>query len=158
MSTTSELDHIERETTIAAPASRVWRLVMEPGWWINDGAVTEHHIEPDGPDRVIVHDPAYGAFAVERVEERPEEYVAFRWYSGASATRRTGPLTADTATLVEFFVTAEGPETTRLRVAETGFAHLDEDARERRQMFEDNASGWVEELAAARRHVEGGRA
>lgn len=150
-------DRIEREITIAAPRSHVWELVSEPGWWINDGAITAHEIEPDGPDRVIVHDPGHGRFVVAIVDQRPQEYAAFRWYSGPSAARRLGELVEDASTLVEFFVSSEGSDMTRLRVVESGFAHLDEEAQRRRMMFEENTAGWSIELLAISRHVEGVR-
>lgn len=155
MSTSTELpDRIERETVIGAPSARVWELITEPGWWINDGEITAHRIEPAGPDRVIVHDPIHGAFAVEKADERSGEYVAFRWYCGPSPERRIGDLTGTTSTLIEFFLTAVDSETTRLLVIESGFSSLDEDAIRRRQMVDENSAGWTEELAALRRHVE----
>lgn len=40
-------DRIERSIWIAADADRVWQLVSEPGWWVNDGRITEHRVEPD---------------------------------------------------------------------------------------------------------------
>lgn len=155
---TSSTDRIERETAIAAPPARVWELVTEPGWWINDGRLAEHRVEPDGPGRMIVHDPVHGAFAVRTVAERPQEYVAFRWYSGVSGARRRGALDAAASTLVEFHVTALTETTTRLRVVESGFDALDEDAAARRSMFEENSEGWAVELALARAGAEGGAA
>jgi uncharacterized protein YndB with AHSA1/START domain len=155
---TSSTDRIERETAIAASSTRVWGLVTEPGWWINDGRLTEHRLEPDGDGRVIVHDPVYGAFAVRTVSERPQEYVAFRWYSGADGARRRGALDATASTLVEFHLTAVSPTETRLRVVESGFDSLDEDAAARRAMLEENTEGWVVELALARVGAEGGAA
>ncbi|GAA1972103.1 SRPBCC family protein [Isoptericola halotolerans] len=149
-------DRIERETEIAAPRARVWELVTAPGWWINDGELTEHRIEPDGPGRVVVHDPVHGAFAVRTVAEDPQEYVAFRWYSGDSDARRRAALDAASSTLVEFHVTAVSAATTRLRVVESGFDALDEDASARRAMLDANTEGWVVELDLARSGAEGG--
>lgn len=158
MSSEIEFDRIDREIVIQAPTAQVWALVAEPGWWINQGAVIEHRLEADGPDRVIVHDPHVGTFAVTRVAEEPQNYVAFRWYSGASEPRRAGALADDTSTLVEFHVSAEGADSTRVHVVESGFAGLDEVAQQRRAMFDDNSTGWVEELTALRQHFEGARA
>ena len=156
--TTTSTDRIERETEIAAPRTRVWELVTEPGWWINDGELTEHRIEPDGVDRVLVHDPVHGAFAVRTVTERPQEYVAFRWYSGNGSGVRRGSLTAGASTLVEFHLTATSPTATRLRVVESGFDSLDEDASARRAMFDANTEGWSLELDLARHGAEAGAA
>ena len=53
--TTADHDRIEREITIDAPVDRVWTLVSEPGWYINDKQITEHRIETRG-EVTIVHD------------------------------------------------------------------------------------------------------
>ena len=42
--TDQELDRIERSIEIDASAEKVWSLLEQPGWWIN-----EHEIEPDTP-------------------------------------------------------------------------------------------------------------
>ncbi|RLV54903.1 ATPase [Aeromicrobium phragmitis] len=144
------LDRIEREIVIAASRHRVWELVSTPGWWINDGVVVAHRIEPRGDD-AVVHDPVHGAFAVRLVEARPQEYLAFRWYSGPDAERRL-QLTA--STLVEFFLADAAGGGVVLRVVESGFAALDEPARMRRRMVDDNTEGWGVELRAAQRHLE----
>lgn len=155
MSDDDQLDRIEREISIEASQERVWELVTEPGWWINDGAVTAHRVESIGDDSVLVHDPKHGAFAVQLVTEQPQKYVAFRWYSGPSADRRKGQLDPQFSTLIEFFIVTEAEGVTTLRVVESGFAGLDEDQRRRRMMFEENRIGWELELAAARNHLEG---
>lgn len=154
MSKRELFDRIEREISIQATQSRVWELVSEPGWWINDGAVTAHRMESLRGDHMLVHDPDHGAFAVQRVNEQPQTYVAFRWYSGPSEDRRRGRLDPKSSTLVEFFISEEKEGATRLRVVESGFADLDEDQRRRRMMFEENSAGWQIELAAARTHLE----
>src|SRR5690625_3793277 len=128
MSTDQVLDRIERETTIAAPQSRVWELITEPGWWINSGTITTHDVDTDHPGCVVVHDSDHGDFAVAIIAQQPFEYAAFRWYSGPSMDRRTADLTDGASTLVEFFVAAVDTVTTRLRVVESGFAQLDEDS------------------------------
>ncbi|MGB3184946.1 MAG: hypothetical protein WBG36_01175 [Ornithinimicrobium sp.] len=56
-------DRIERTVQIQADIERVWSLISEPGWWVNDGAIVAHKIERDG-DTSIVHDPAHGAFVI----------------------------------------------------------------------------------------------
>ncbi len=40
--TDQELDRIERSIDIDASAEKVWSLIEQPGWWIN-----EHEVEPD---------------------------------------------------------------------------------------------------------------
>lgn len=152
----NELDRIEREIRIDAPLERVWDLVSAPGWWINDGSEVAQDVERVAPDRVLVHDPAYGDFAVATVALERPRYAAFRGYLGADAQKRTGDLGPGASTLVEFFLQDAGGEVI-LRVVESGFATLAEDARALRAMIESNSAGWEEELALAARALTGSR-
>ena len=79
---TTDFDRIEREIAIDAPAQRVWDLVSEPGWYINEERITEHTIERDG-DVAIVTDPTHGKFALRTVTLDEPRYAAFRWHIDA---------------------------------------------------------------------------
>ena len=95
---TDDVDIIERTVEINAPAERVWDLVAEPGWYINDGAIVAHRIDRDG-DLSYVHDEKHGRFAFATVSLDRPRYAAFRWLDNPDA--------ADSAsTLVEFTITA----------------------------------------------------
>lgn len=133
-------DTIERTITVDAPVERVWRLVSEPGWWINAGTITDHTIAWEG-DVAAVTDPTHGTFRIRRVEERAPEYVAFRWAAGAS---EGGEQVLDT--LCEFFVrpVAKGVE---VRVVESGWAGFG-DTPFVRENHEANVEGWEIEMAA----------
>lgn len=144
---TDELDRIERQITIDAPAARVWELVAEPGWYINDHTITEHRLERDG-DLTVVHDPVHGAFLFRTVALDKPHYAAFRWL--ADSTDPDSP-----STLVEFRVDAVSDSSTVLHVTETGFESLPGDAAERRAKYEGNVEGWTIELDLARQHLEG---
>ncbi|MET0694044.1 MAG: ATPase [Propionibacteriaceae bacterium] len=146
---TDELDRIEREITIDAAASRVWTLIAEPGWYINDGKIIDHRIEPSG-DVDIVHDPVHGAFAIRTVTLDEPRYAAFRWLTDA-----TKPDSA--STLVEFWIEETSPTSVVLKVAESGFASLPGDAASRRKQLEDNTSGWKLELGLAQQHLQDDR-
>ena len=137
-------DRIERSIEIAAPAERVWALVSEPGWWINDGVIRPHRIERDG-DVHIVHDYEHGEFAVEIKQLDAPRYAAFRWVIGHRAAQPV----EGAATLVEFFID-DAPHGVVLRVVESGFAGLSGDPDQVAHEFGDNSEGWETELAAAR--------
>lgn len=144
-------DRIQREIIVSAPASRVWALVSEPGWWIGDGrSLSREHRDERGLS--IVDHPAYGAFAVRVESIEPERYAAFRW---ASEFRGQDPADGN-STLVEFWVepTDEG---TVLRVVESGFASLSTSEEARRRAFEDNTSGWRTMTELVRSEAEGSR-
>ena len=142
--TTADHDRIEREITIDAPVDRVWTLVSEPGWYINDKQITEHRIETRG-EVTIVHDPTHGAFAMLVLELDEPRYTAFRWLIDADDPQST-------STLVEFWLT-ETDSGVVLKVAESGFASLDDSDANRRSRFEDHSDGWRIELELARDHL-----
>lgn len=145
-SATGEFDRIEREIAIDAPADRVWSLVSEPGWFINDKAITEHRIERDG-DLSTIHDPVHGAFTFRTVELDEPRYAAFRWLADADDPQSD-------STLVEFWITP-ADSGVLLKVVESGFASLPGTEAERRARFDGNNEGWTIELELARTHLGG---
>ena len=142
----SDNDRIEQTITIAAPAARVWDLVTEPGWFINDGALAPNHLDRQG-DLTMVHHDVHGVFAIRTVSLDPLRYAAFRWY--LSPDRLDGG-----STLVEFTIEDATPSGVTLTVVETGFASLPEDAAARRVRYEQHDSGWRSQFALARAALE----
>lgn len=149
---TTELDRIEREIDIAAPAARVWGLISEPGWYINDGAIAVSRVQGGGDrgDDALntVHDSVHGSFTFRTVMLDEPRYAAFRWL--ADFEDPDGP-----STLVEFWIEETGANSVLLRVAESGFASLPGDAAERRKRYDGNAEGWTFELDLAKKLLEG---
>lgn len=144
---TVELDSIEKQIEISAPAERVWTLISEPGWFVNNEQITEHRIETSG-DISIIHDPTHGAFAFKTVTLDPPRYAAFRWLADVDDA-------ATASTLVEFWIDETSTGSVTLRVLESGFASLPGDAAARRKKLDENTEGWTIELGVAKRHVEG---
>ncbi|MFM1726505.1 ATPase [Rhodococcus sp. PAM 2766] len=140
------LDRIERTTEIDAPASRVWKLISEPGWYINEERIVEHRIERRG-ELDVVHDPAHGEFAFATVQLDEPRYAAFRWLADPEAA--DGP-----STLVEFTIAEISPGRVLLTVVETGFASLPGSELERREKYDGNVAGWAIEMALAKEHLE----
>jgi len=131
-------DRIERSIAIAAPVERVWSIVSEPGWWINEGTLRPHRIVDAGDGVVVVHDQTHGAFRIRTERLDPPRYAAFRWL-GREDEKGAG-------TLTEFWVEdADGGVT--LRVVESGLENVPESERE--AYLRDNAHGWETELTAA---------
>ena len=140
---------IERQVEIAAPIERVWSLVSEPGWWINEGAIREHRIE-QREGHVVVHDETHGAFPIETIELREPVYASFRWLSAQDEEHGSEHI----PTVVEFFL-EPSDRGVLVRVVETGFAEGgDADDATRAAAHRDNTEGWEMELAAARSHLE----
>lgn len=142
-------DRIERSIEIDADPNRVWQLVSEPGWWINDGRITEHRVDHDG-DLAIVHDPVHGAFPVRTVRLEPPRYAAYRWLTTDSAGRPDD----QRSTLVEFWIEDRPGPGVLLRVVESGLHTLDATEDQRRRNLDEHTEGWETELAAARHALD----
>ena len=146
------MDSIERQIDIDATAEKVWGLVSEPGWFINDGAIVEHRIEEVSEGVHEVHDPTHGKFRIRTEKLDPPHYAAFLWIGGEMDQH-----IEERSTLVEFRID-ERPGGVTLRVVESGFSKLSLTEEAKRQQFAENSKGWEVELAAAKAHVEeGGR-
>lgn len=139
-------DRIDRSIDINASAERVWGLISEPGWFINDNELTEHRIERSD-DLSTVHDPVHGAFTFRTISLDRPRYAAYRWLADPNQPDSE-------STLVEFWIDEKSPSSVTLRVAESGFASLSGDAEQRRRQLEDNTEGWRIELGLAKAHLE----
>ncbi|MDY6809275.1 MAG: SRPBCC domain-containing protein [Actinomycetota bacterium] len=142
----TDFDRIEREITIDAPPERVWSLISEPGWYINDDRIVEHQLRSEG-DLTYVTDAQYGTFAFRTVSLDEPHYAAFRWHIDADDVDSS-------STLVEFWLTPSDSGVV-LKVTESGFASLSEPEADRRSRFDSHHEGWPQELEIARRHLTG---
>lgn len=138
-------DRIEREIKIDASASRVWDLVSQPGWYINNGEIVEQRIEQRG-DLQVVHNAEYGAFGFRTVALDAPRYAAFRWLIDLDDEEST-------STLVEFWIEETAADAVLLKVAESGFESLSESVEKRRARFDDHSDGWAKEVALAAKYL-----
>ena len=150
--TTSSTDRIEKEITLDAPRSRVWRALTDSaefGTWFG--------VRLEGPFRVgeriqgAITEPGYRHLTfvawVEAME--PERHFAFRWQPHAMdpAVDYSG----DPTTLVRFDLTdVDGG--THLRVTESGFDGLP--AEHRAEAFLRNGGGWTAQMENIKTHVD----
>lgn len=139
---------IEQEIRIDAPLERVWALVSEPGWWVNEGTIRPHRLEERG-GMTIVHDETHGDFAFETLISEPHERIVFRWQPMEDAPDRE-----DAVPTVVTFTLRESAGHVVLRVVEAGFAEGDVPEQVRKDAYDGNTEGWEIELAAARTHLE----
>jgi uncharacterized protein YndB with AHSA1/START domain len=127
---------IERDVVIEAPAGVVWKTITEPeqiSRWFADRVELE--LKPGGHGYLGFGKDVGTAILVEVVDQ-PRRF-AFRW----NRTQDDDP-TSDNSVLVEFTLTAQGPERTHLRVVETGLESLAWPDDEKRSYAEDHRGGW----------------
>lgn len=142
-------DSIERSVAIDADARRVYELVSRPGWWINEGTMSDNQIETVADVSTVTHHK-YGSFRIKTVEERPPHYVSFRWLGG---DQKNEALEAP-GTLVEFWIEEDDGGGVTLRVLESGFSALPVSEEQRRRNIEENTKGWEQELTVAKTFAE----
>ncbi len=147
-------DEIERSVLIDASAERVFAVVREPGWFINDGEYREHTITTDGTV-TRVEDPVHGVFQIAIEANEPPNRVRFRWLGGG-----LGEISDAPNNTVEFIIDPAGAASrnqVRLTVRERGFARLGLDEDVRRRNYLENLEGWEQELQVAKDLAEKGK-
>ena len=126
---------IEREVLIEAPVQVVWHTITEPdqiSQWFADRV--ELVAEPGARGYMGFGDHG-GPVVVEVVD--PPTHFSFRW----NYPRGEEPV-ASNSILVEFTLTAEGDERTRLRVAESGLELLSWPEPEKQRYADEHRGGW----------------
>ena len=130
---------IERDVLIEAPVEVVWRTITEPdqmSQWFADRV--ELVVEPGAHGYMGFGDQG-GPVVVETVD--PPTRFSFRWNHPAGEEPVAG-----NSMLVEFTLTPEGDERTRLRVVESGHELLDWPDAEKQRYAEEHQGGWGEFL------------
>jgi uncharacterized protein YndB with AHSA1/START domain len=128
---------IEREVLIEAPVQAVWRTITEPdqiSQWFADRV--DLVVEPGAHGYMEFGDQG-GPVVVETVD--PPTRFSFRW----NYPREEEPV-AGNSMLVEFTLTPEGDERTRLRVAESGHELLGWPDAEKQRYADEHRGGWAE--------------
>jgi uncharacterized protein YndB with AHSA1/START domain len=130
---------IDREVLIEAPVEVVWRTITEPDqvsqWFASR---VELVVEPGAHGYMEFGDQG-GPVVVETVD--PPARFSFRW----NHTREEEPV-AGNSMLVEFTLTPEGDERTRLRVVESGHELLAWPDAEKERYAGEHREGWGEFL------------
>jgi uncharacterized protein YndB with AHSA1/START domain len=131
---------IEREILIDAPIEVVWRVVTEPehiSGWFSDSIELE--LRPGGKATLRWDRRGEVHGRVERVE--PPRFFSFRWMVDPGV----GP-GEENWTLVEFSLSEEGSDSTRLKVVESGFRDLGVPDDEKQRHVDGHRRGWELEL------------
>jgi len=130
---------IEREILIEAPAEVVWHTITEPDQltqWFADRV--ELVAEPGAHGYMEFGDQ--GGPVVVEVVDRPVHF-SFRWNHPLGTEPAAG-----NSMLVEFTLTSEGKERTRLRVTESGHELREWPEAEKERYSAEHQHGWGEFL------------
>lgn len=130
---------IEREVLIEAPVEVVWRTITEPDQiclWFADRV--ELVCEPGGQG--YFHFGDQGGPVVVQVVDRPTRF-SFRWNHALGEEPTPG-----NSMFVEFTLTPEGDERTRLRVTESDHELRDWPDAEKQRYSDEHRGGWATHL------------
>ncbi|HEY2813359.1 MAG TPA: SRPBCC domain-containing protein [Acidimicrobiales bacterium] len=132
---------IQREIVIDAPTEIVWRTITEPdqiAQWFADRV--ELDLRPGGNGTFVFEDRATAqattAPIVVETVEAPHRFT-FRWGHSEGEPANVG-----NSVRVEFTLSAESGERTRLRVVETGLDDVEWPDDEKARYAEDHRHGW----------------
>ncbi|HTX01263.1 MAG TPA: SRPBCC domain-containing protein [Acidimicrobiales bacterium] len=128
---------IERDVLIEAPAEVVWRTITEPdqmSLWFADRVQL---VIEAGAHGYLGFGDQGGPVVVETVD--PPKRFSFRW----NHPRGEEPVVGNSM-LVEFTLTPEGDERTRLRVVESGHELRDWPEAEQQRYADEHREGWGE--------------
>jgi uncharacterized protein YndB with AHSA1/START domain len=128
---------IEREVLIEAPADVVWRTITKPdqmSLWFADRV--DLVVEPGAHGYMGFGDQG-GPVVVETVD--PPNCFSFRWNHPRDEEPGAG-----NSMLVQFTLTPDGEERTRLRVIESGHELRDWPEEEKQRYADEHREGWGE--------------
>jgi uncharacterized protein YndB with AHSA1/START domain len=144
-------DRIEKEVTLDAPRSRVWRAltdVAQFGAWF--GVNLASPFAPGAEVTGTLANPKYAHITmhlwIETID--PERYFSFRWHP--YAIEEGVDYSAEPTTLVSFTLEDAG-HGTKLTIVESGFDAIPESRRAK--AFASNSNGWTIQAENIRKYV-----
>ena len=149
--TMTETDRIEKQVTLNAPRSRVWRAIADStqfGEWF--GVKLEGPFAVGKAVRGKILNKAYEHIQIELAIEQiePERYFAYRWHPYAKDPKFD--YSSEVATLVEFRLEEENGGT-RLTIVESGFDRIPQERRD--EAFRMNDNGWTGQIRNIEKYV-----
>jgi uncharacterized protein YndB with AHSA1/START domain len=138
--TTPSTDRIEKQITLDAPRSRVWRALTEVkqfNAWFGVALATPFApgAEVSGQISIRKYEHVTMTIWIETME--PERFFSFRWHP--YAIEPGVDYSAEATTLVTFTL-EDAPAGTRLTIVESGFDAIPESRRAK--AFTMNSNGW----------------
>jgi uncharacterized protein YndB with AHSA1/START domain len=138
--TTTSTDRIEKQITLDAPRSRVWRALTEVkqfNAWFGVSLVAPFApgTEVSGQINIRGYEHVTMTIWIEKME--PDRFFSFRWHP--YAIEPGVDYSAEPTTLVSFTL-EDAAAGTRLTIVESGFDAIPESRRAK--AFSSNSSGW----------------
>jgi uncharacterized protein YndB with AHSA1/START domain len=151
---TTSTDRIEKQITLDAPRSRVWRALTEVDQfnsWFGVSLATPFSpgAEVSGQIKVRGYEHMTMTIWIETME--PERFFSFRWHP--YAVEPDFDYSAEPTTLVSFTLEDAGAGT-RLTIVESGFDAIPESRRAK--AFEMNSNGWTGQSENIRKFLAAG--
>ena len=151
--TTPSTDRIEKQITLDAPRSRVWRALTEVqqfNTWFGVSLVTPFApgAEVSGQIKIRGYEHVTMTIWIETME--PDRFFSFRWHP--YAIEPGVDYSAEPTTLVSFTLEDAGAGT-RLTIVESGFDAIPESRRAK--AFSMNSNGWNGQAENIRKFLAG---
>ena len=152
-STTTSTDRIEKQITLDAPRSRVWRALTEVeqfNTWFGVSLVTPFvpGTEVSGQLKIRGYEHVTMTIWIETME--PERFFSFRWHP--YAIEAGVDYSAEPTTLVSFTLEDAGAGT-QLSIVESGFDAIPESRRAK--AFAMDSNGWSGQAENIRKFLAG---
>ena len=138
--TTPSTDRIEKQVTLDAPRSRVWRALTEVkqfNAWFGVSLTTPFAPGAEVSGRINIRGYEHVSMTIWIETMEPERFFSFRWHP--YAIEPGVDYSSEPTTLVSFTLEDAGAGT-RLTIVESGFEAIPESRRAK--AFSMNSSGW----------------
>ena len=140
MSTTTSSDRIEKEVTLDAPRSRVWRAltdVKQFNKWFGVSLETPFSTGAEVSGKISIRGYEHVTMQIWIETMEPERFFSFRWHPYAIEAEVDY---SDEPTTLVSFTLADAGDGTQLTIVESGFDAIPESRRAK--AFSMNSSGW----------------
>ena len=151
--TAPSTDRIEKQITLEAPRSRVWRAltdVKQFNSWFGVSLATPFAPGAEVSGRINIRGYEHVTMTIWIETMEPERFFSFRWHP--YAIEPGVDYSAEPTTLVTFTLDDE-PGGTRLTIVESGFDAIPESRRAK--AFSMNSSGWNGQAENIRKFLAG---
>ena len=151
--TTPSTDRIEKQITLDAPRSRVWRALTEVkqfNAWFGVSLATPFAPGAEVSGQISIHGYEHVTMTIWIETMEPERFFSFRWHP--YAIEPGVDYSAEPTTLVSFTLEDAGAGT-RLTIVESGFDAIPESRRAK--AFSMNSNGWNGQAENIRKFLAG---